>query len=40
MFVYSVRSFEPWTWGSRLTGIVLLVVLTGVLILALQRANR
>jgi ABC-type spermidine/putrescine transport system permease subunit I len=40
MGVFAVRTYEPWTIGSALSGLLLLAVVVAVLILALSRRNR
>ncbi|MEX1125395.1 MAG: hypothetical protein WEE53_06985 [Acidimicrobiia bacterium] len=40
MLVWAVRTYEPWTAGSLLAGIILIVFLVAALILAVRRRNR
>jgi hypothetical protein len=40
MLTLAVRTYEPWTLANILGGLVLLALILGVLIFALQRANR
>jgi hypothetical protein len=40
MFVWAIRTYEPWTIASVLAAVVITVALVGVLILAVQRRNR
>jgi uncharacterized membrane protein len=40
MFVWAIRSYEPWTVASLLASTILLVALVAVVILAVQRRNR
>jgi predicted membrane protein len=40
MGVLAVRTYEPWTVASFLTGLALAVLIVVVLIFALQRGNR
>ncbi|MEX2652260.1 MAG: Loki-CTERM sorting domain-containing protein [Acidimicrobiia bacterium] len=36
----TVRTYEPWTSGSLLAGIILVMCLVAALILAVRRRNR
>jgi hypothetical protein len=40
MFVWAIRSYEPWTVASVLAATILTVALVGGLILAARRRNR
>jgi len=40
MLVWAVRTYEPWSVSSALSGLLVLIVLVGLLILAVQRRNR
>ncbi|MGB7859518.1 MAG: hypothetical protein WBM90_03390 [Acidimicrobiia bacterium] len=40
MTVLAVRTYEPWTVGSLLTGLVIIGVIVAILIFALRRGNR
>jgi ABC-type spermidine/putrescine transport system permease subunit I len=40
MGFFAVRTYEPWTIGSALSGLLLLAVLVALVIVALSRRNR
>jgi hypothetical protein len=40
MFVWAIRTYEPWTAASVLASTVIAGALVGVLILAVNRRNR
>jgi hypothetical protein len=40
MLTVAVRTYEPWTLGNILGGLILAALVLGGLILALSRANR
>ena len=40
MLTVALRTYEPWTLGNALGGLILAAVLLGGLIFALSRANR
>jgi hypothetical protein len=40
MLVSAVRTYEPWTSGSSLAGIILVMCVVAALILAVRRRNR
>lgn len=40
MGILAVRTYEPWTMTSILTGVVLLALVVGALIFAVGRGNR
>jgi hypothetical protein len=40
MGILAVRTYEPWTMTSILTGVILLALVVGALIFAVGRGNR
>jgi hypothetical protein len=40
MYLWAVRTYEPWSAGSILAGVILVAGLVAILIVAVRRSNR